>query len=61
MKKRSSLKDDEMRAEYDFPSMSRGVRGKYSRGVPPGCRTRGSSRRTRAAAMATGSQVKSSA
>ena len=31
MKKRSSLKDDEMRAEYDFSSMSGGVRGKYSR------------------------------
>jgi hypothetical protein len=31
MKKPSSLKDDEMRAEYDFSSMRGGVRGKYSR------------------------------
>jgi hypothetical protein len=31
MKKRSSVKGDEMRAEYDFSSIRGGVRGKYSR------------------------------
>jgi hypothetical protein len=31
MRKRSSPKRDELRAEYDFASMQGGVRGKYSR------------------------------
>lgn len=31
MKKRSNLKGEDMRAEYDFSSMRGGVRGKYYR------------------------------
>ena len=31
MRKPSSRKRDEMRSEYDFASMSGGVRGKYAR------------------------------
>jgi hypothetical protein len=31
MKKKQAAEDDDMRAEYDFASMSGGVRGKYYR------------------------------